>query len=150
MRRPPYHKENGGRLEVKMTPMIDVIFLLLIFFVCTASFSAPEEVLATHLLLPGTVDSEVPIPPELEDLEELIIEVSWREGRPLWKVFSSDYDELPQLKEKVLLKVHKLQADLPVILDVAPNVPMKNVIDVFDLCREIGFEKIQFAASEQP
>jgi biopolymer transport protein ExbD len=149
MRRPPYHKENGGRLEVKMTPMIDVIFLLLIFFVCTASFSAPEEVLPTHLLLPGTVDSDMPIPPELEDLEELIIEVSRREGRPLWKVGGSDYGKLLQL-HAVLRAVHDLQADLPVILDVAPNVPMENVIDVFDLCREVGFEKIQFAASEQP
>ncbi|MEA1952290.1 MAG: biopolymer transporter ExbD, partial [Planctomycetota bacterium] len=45
MRRPSYHREGRERLDVKMTPMIDVIFLLLIFFVCTASFQMLEEVL---------------------------------------------------------------------------------------------------------
>ena len=132
-----------------MTPMIDVIFLLLIFFVCTASFTPPEEILSTHLLLPGVVDSDVPLPPELEDLEELVIEVSWWEGRPAWKIGGGDYEDLPQL-HSLLGAVFDTQADLPVILDVAANVPMENVIDVFDLCRGIGFSKIQFAASEGP
>ena len=47
-------------MEVKMTPMIDVIFLLLIFFVCTASFRAVEEVLPTNLSLPGAIGAESP------------------------------------------------------------------------------------------
>ena len=149
MRRPAYHEENRGSVEVKMTPMIDVIFLLLIFFVCTASFTPPEEVLSTHLLLPGTIDSEMPVPPELEDLEELVIEVSWQESRPGWKIGGGDYDDLMQL-HSLLAAVFETQADLPVILDVAGNVPMENVINVFDLCRGVGFSKIQFAASEEP
>jgi len=131
-----------------MTPMIDVIILLLIFFVCTASFTPPEEILPTHLLLPGTADSDVPVPPELEDLEELVIEVSWLENKPGWRIGGGAYDDLVQL-HSLLTAVFETQADLPVILDVADNVPMENVIDVFDLCRGIGFTKIQFAASEE-
>ena len=48
-----------------MTPMIDVIFLLLIFFVCTASFQAPEQILPTNLRLPGSLDN---LPPPDEAL----------------------------------------------------------------------------------
>ena len=65
MRRPPYHRDDRGRLDVKMTPMIDVIFLLLIFFVSTASFQAAEETLPTNLSLPGAVSdagSILPMP----------------------------------------------------------------------------------------
>ena len=33
---------NDDSLELKMTPMIDVVFLLLVFFVWTSSFELPE------------------------------------------------------------------------------------------------------------
>ena len=145
MRRPPYHRDSQGRLEVKMTPMIDVIFLLLIFFVCTASFQAPEEVLPTNLSMPGTID-DVQIDQEWEDLEEIIVRIFWREGRARWQVNRQDYDRLEQVSA-VLIAAAGVKIDLPVILDVDGDVPLEDVIDVYDLCRRIGLEKIQFAAS---
>jgi len=48
---------------------------------------------------------------------------------------------------RVLTAVAGFQADLPVILDVEGVVPMENVIDVYDLCRQIGLERIRFAAA---
>ena len=36
-----------------------------------------------------------------------------------------------------------------VILDIDGNVPLENVIDVYDVCRQIGLRRIQFAASER-
>ena len=39
--------------------------------------------------------------------------------------------------QAVLAAASRVQADLPVILDVEPPVPMEDVIDVYDLCREI-------------
>ncbi len=146
MKRPPYHRDQRGRLEVKMTPMIDVIFLLLIFFVCTASFRAPEEVLPTRLSLPGAARSEQQIEAEVIDLEEIVVEVLWRDGRARWQINQRDYDQLADVRA-VLEAVKNVQIDLPVILDVEPDVPMEDVIDVYDLCRQVGLEKIQFAAS---
>ncbi len=146
MRRPPYHRDDRGRLDVKMTPMIDVIFLLLIFFVCTASFRAPEEVLPTRLSLPGADRSELQIEAEMIDLEEIVVEVLWRDGRARWQINRRDYDQLADVRA-VLEAVKNVQIDLPVILDVEPAVPMEDVIDVYDLCRQVGLEKIQFAAS---
>src|SRR5262245_58567237 len=52
LRRPsPYPVERG--FDVMMTPMIDMVFLLLVFFVCTAGFDRPEENLPSNLSLPG-------------------------------------------------------------------------------------------------
>jgi len=148
MRRPTCHRDDRGRLDVKMTPMIDVIFLLLIFFVCTASFDPRqrEEILPTRLSLPGTIDSDLPIDPEMLDLEEIVVKVLWRDGRARWQINNRDYGRLGEVGN-VLVAVSRVQIELPVILDVEPAVPMENVIDLYDLCRKIGLKRVQFAAS---
>ncbi len=130
-----------------MAPMIDVIFLLLVFFVCTASFRAIELGLPTNLQLTGTVDAETPIDPELVDLDEIIIRLNWADERPSWEINEKRYDRSAELG-RVVASVARLQPDLPVILDVDPNVPLGKVIDLYDLCRGVGLQKIAFAASE--
>ncbi|MBN2473059.1 MAG: biopolymer transporter ExbD [Pirellulales bacterium] len=148
MRPPPYHHKQRERLDVTMTPMIDVIFLLLIFFVCTASFQPPEEILPTRLSLPGAIDSDVPIDPDVIDLGEIVVRVLWREGRAQWLINEVNYTQLAEIRA-VLLSVKRVKTDLPVILDVEPAVPMEDVIDVYDLCRAIGLETVRFAASAE-
>ncbi len=145
MRRPPYHRDDRGRLDVKMTPMIDVIFLLLIFFVCTASFQAAEETLPTNLSLPGTT-SDVPADREWEDLDEIVVNVLWREGRVAWEINRRELEGLAEVRA-VLEAAAAVKIDLPVILDVEGDVPIEDVIDVYDVCRQIGLVKVQFTAS---
>ena len=155
MRRPPYHRGDRGRLDVKMTPMIDVIFLLLIFFVSTASFRAAEEILPTNLSLPGTTSEIEPIERELEDLEEIVVKILWRDGRPGWQIESRGQQISPRVLrdleelQATLRAVADVQKDLPVIIDVEDKdkVLIEDVIDVCDVCRRIGLEKVRFAAS---
>ena len=155
MRRPPYHRDDRGRMDVKMTPMIDVIFLLLIFFVCTASFQPPEEILPTSLSLPGTIDSQIRVEPELEDLDEVVVKVFLEGGDAYCRVNqqeprSLEEDRAVEEVRAVLVAIaRRVKPDVPVILDVAGDVPMEDVIDVYDLCRQAGLEKIRFAASAQ-
>jgi biopolymer transport protein ExbD len=150
MRRPPCHLDQRGRLDVKMTPMIDVIFLLLIFFVCTASFHPPEQILPTRLSLPGSIETQLPPDPDVVDLEKIVIKLLWRNAggvwRAEWQINEEDYDQLSEVRE-VLLGIRAIQSDLPVILDVEPDVPMDDVIDLYDLCLEVGLQRVQFAAS---
>jgi biopolymer transport protein ExbD len=129
-----------------MTPMIDVIFLLLIFFVCTASFQAAEEVLPTNLSLPGTTSEAQPVDPELEDLDEIVVKVLWRDGRVAWQINGRDLPGLDAVRS-VLRAAAGVKIDLPVILDVDAPVPIEDVIDVYDVCRQIGLRRVQFAAS---
>ena len=129
-----------------MTPMIDVIFLLLIFFVCTASFQVVEEVLPTNLSLPGSVRTEIEIDPLQEDLDEITIKILRRGDRSAWQVNQREYDRLEQVAA-VLSAAAEVKIDLPVILDVDAEVPIEDVIDVYDLCRQIGLRRIQFAVS---
>jgi len=153
MRRPAYHRDGRGRLDVKMTPMIDVIFLLLIFFVCTASFEVAEEVLPTNLSLPGTVASEFEPDEQWDDLDEIIVKILWRDGRPGWQIEMQGQEvsqrvcrDLEELAG-ALAAIARVRIDLPVILYIEGDVPLEDVIDVYDLSRRIGLERIQFAAS---
>jgi len=127
-----------------MTPMIDVIFLLLIFFVCTASFQVVEEVLPTNLSLPGSAKTEVEIDPLDDDLDEITVTILQRGDQPTWQVNGRDYDRLEQVRA-VLSAAAEIKIDLPVILDVDAEVPIEYVIDAYDLCRQIGLQRIQFA-----
>jgi biopolymer transport protein ExbD len=54
----PKHKKGRIGVKVDMTPMVDVAFLLLTFFMLTTQFKPPEEV---QIELPGS-HSAIPLP----------------------------------------------------------------------------------------
>ena len=128
-----------------MTPMIDVVFLLLIFFVCTASFQMVEDLLPTSLAATG--GTSAPAPAEVEpELERVLIQATRTGGQTRWIVNERSCDSLSDV-QRVLQAVVRIDRSLPVILDVQPQVPLGDMIDLYDLCRLVGFERIQFAAS---
>ncbi len=134
-----------GETQLQMTPMIDVVFLLLIFFVCTASFQAIEYVLPSEVVVSGVGDSTaVDVPP---DLEQLVIDVAPRDSAIPWKVNDREC-RTPEDLRGVLDALVSLAADMPVILDCEPATPLGDAIDTYDLCRSLGFAKVQFAAQE--
>ena len=65
--RVPHSHSDRINFDVKMTPMIDVVFLLLIFFVCTASFQIAEALLPAPLAYAGNVQTptEIDIEPDI-------------------------------------------------------------------------------------
>ncbi len=129
--------------ELKMTPMIDVIFLLLIFFVCTANFQALEGLLPTNMSLPGSMAAEVVLP-DPENLDTATVVLRYEAG-PLWQIEGNQCASLADVRA-VLQKLREVQADLPIIIDSHDNVPVEHVIDVYDACRAVGLTRIQFAA----
>lgn len=143
----PSTRSHARQYDNLMTPMIDVIFQLMVFFVCTASFQAVEEVLPTTFALPGSVGAaaaaEMP-----EDLDEIVVEMLWGDGRVSWRINDRDYARLDEVRD-VLAAVAGIKIDVPVILDIDGDVPLENVIDVYDICRQLGLMKVQFAASSE-
>ena len=86
MRLPNHLLRRDRSLEISLTPMIDVVFQLMIFFVWTASFEIPEQLLPTTVSLPRGTAVAVEAPPELHDLERIVIQVYWRDVRPEWRL----------------------------------------------------------------
>jgi biopolymer transport protein ExbD len=128
-----------------MTPMIDVVFQLLVFFICTVNFEVIEDLLPTNLAVAGSTSTATPTDVE-PDLEHVVVKAAIQEGHVVWIVNQRPCDSLAEVRD-VLRVVASIDASLPVILDVEPDVPLGDMIDVYDLCRLTGFEKIQFAAT---
>lgn len=68
----PHHHRRPARrqaqatspIRVNLTPMIDVIFLLLVYFVITANFAVGEGVLTASLPVGGSQPTDVSKPPQ--------------------------------------------------------------------------------------
>ena len=129
--------------ELRMTPMIDVIFLLLIFFVCTANFKPPEEMLPIDATLPGSVTAEVVLPDPV-DLDVVLIQITF-DREPHWQIEGNHCSTLHEV-HNILRLIRDVKADIPVIIEPADNVPVGKVIDVYDVCRRAGLFRIQFVA----
>lgn len=65
-----FKKHKQRRFNLRMTPMIDVIFLLLTFFVLTAKFRSPEQFLP--IIMPEAVADTV----RLDIVEPLLIDIT--------------------------------------------------------------------------
>ncbi|GHT34274.1 hypothetical protein FACS189427_01280 [Planctomycetales bacterium] len=125
--------------------MVDVVFLLLVFFVCTANFSPLEGLLPTDLSLPGNSSAEIVLPsPDKLDIVRIVISF---DITPHWTIENNKCASLREVKT-VLEKLVVIRQDIPVVIDSNDNVPIEHVIDVYDVCRLAGIAKIQFAAKE--
>lgn len=127
-----------------MTAMIDVVFLLLIFFVCTASFQAIELVLPSNLLVSSSASVDVPVEPP-DDLERIVVEVSEGLTGPRYEVNDKPCQTRAELAE-LLSALAEVDRSLPVVVDCADVVPLGEAIAVYDLARSVGLVKVQFAA----
>lgn len=130
-----------------MTPMIDIVFLLLIFFVVSASGQIREALLPADLAASGAVNSEV-LPPAPDTLTvEVWLKLSFHpdSNQTTVDMNGTQYNDLAVLKDQ-LRTLAEFGPENPVILDIAGNVPLRDVVDVYDTCQAAGFESVSFAA----
>ncbi|MCM8798287.1 MAG: biopolymer transporter ExbD [Candidatus Omnitrophica bacterium] len=118
-----------GQRGIDITPLVDMIFQLLIFFLLTSSFVATQAGMKVNL--PKAVTSEA-----LRE-ETVVITVNknnlvfWEDKTVTLKELR-DYLEGLSKKKSVLLKADK-QASLG------------KIVEIWDLCREKGIEKLNIA-----
>ncbi len=149
MRIPSTHsRSDRSRDNDVMTPMIDIVVLLLIFFVVAAAGQVHESLLPTELTAAGGIEASEPL-----DRDPWIVEVwlklrTTNEGQTVIDMNGTEYADVKQLAAP-LDELAQLSADSPVILDIGPEVPMQDVIAVYDLSRAAGFESVNFAAKAE-
>ncbi|MFT5301191.1 MAG: biopolymer transport protein ExbD [Mariniblastus sp.] len=142
--------QRGSEIDMDsaMTPMIDVVFLLLVFFVWTASFQIVEHILPSEMSqLTGSDPINAAEPPP-KDYKDIVVKIGWDGANPNWKINTESYASLAEVQRK-LTTVAEIGTEAPVILHPTPIVPLGFVIEAYDAAKRSGFDKISFAVNPQ-
>lgn len=149
MRRPSLYQRGGGELGINMTPMIDVVFLLLVFFVWNTNLAPLEFLLPGAVTQPPTSQkgsgNTVAAPKPEDDFDEIVVRIKWEQA-PLWFINDARLDSLAEVKAS-LSQIAKVNRDAPITLHPDPEVPLGDLIDSYDVVRGVGFRKLRFATN---
>lgn len=138
MKLPP--RRHAGEDAANMTPMIDVVFLLIIFFLVSSHLSRQEA--RVPLELPAAATGEAPDP------EDAPLNVNLTaDSRLLIGGAAVDPGELAER-----LQTHRLRrgADAVVRLRVDRQTPYAAVIPVLQATAAAGLWDLRIATSEEP
>ena len=131
------------KAELQIAPLIDVVFLLLIYFMVTASLIKKEADLG--FMLPAKVD----VPDSLDIPIEALIEVS-EAGNILIEgmVFGEDEDNLDDLIGQLLsLKEAADSSGSELIVNILPEDKALHgrIVDVMDACAAADVKNMSFS-----
>lgn len=137
-----------GEPELDMAPLIDMTFLLLIYFICTCTLIIPEADLSIRL--PGMLAQ----PTTVEMPDEQMIEVR-KDGEVYLNDRSFDNAKSPELPELVAtLTRYRLSAEgtgnKALITIMADNeTPHQRVVDVMNACAAAKLKDVSFAGGAE-
>ncbi len=143
MRLPHSHRRNLAFGAAAMTPLIDIVFQLLIFFICASIGHVREWVLPVDFGAGSLVEATQP---RDKPLGEVWIRLTREEGQTIVTIEGTAYPDWAEV-DRMLAALAETAADIPVILDIAGDVPMADVIRLDDLCRAAKFRSVSFAAN---
>lgn len=143
MKIPSHHNTRRDiQDQATMTPMIDVVFLLLIFFISASANQIREFLLPTELAS-GSIESTETEPQE-KPLGEVWLKLKRENNQTIVELNEREYAQFDQLKN-TLTELASLAPEIPVILDIEENVSLGEMIRVYDTSLAAGFYSIHFA-----
>jgi biopolymer transport protein ExbD len=126
--------EHGGK-EINITPLVDMVFLLLIFFMLTSSFVVMPGI---KINLPKAVTSEV-----IKEKNIVITinseNVIYLDEKPITPSELSNF-----LGDSVSAKQEK-----PLLIKADKNTRLGTVVQVWDICRKVGISQINIATLQE-
>ncbi len=126
------------RIEINLTALIDVVFLLLIFFMVSTTFDRFSELQIKLPEADGEVSESEP------RLLELVIDADGRYYLDRQQVISTELDTL----KRALVKVAPEARDVPLVINADARTPHQAVITAMDAARQIGLVQISFVIKE--
>ena len=131
---------GSGKQNVRLdlTPLIDVVFLLLIFFMVSTTF---DRQTILKVALPEASEQAVQ---EEQEREEIFITID-EQGRFYIndeELITHDLDTL----KRAMTKAADNRTDIPVLVSSDKRAPFQSAIMVMDAVGQLGFSKLSFMA----
>ena len=135
-----------GVAEGDLTPMIDMTFQLIAFFMVLINFTEAEQ--DQRVKLP---ESELAKPPETPMTDVFTVQLTKKSEA----IFRAQTVELPSIKEMLIRERQLLElrdesaSDYTIIVRAHERVPTGKVQELIGLCQDAGFEKFVLRAKEK-
>lgn len=127
--------------DVNLTPLIDVVFLLLIFFMVSTSFVKQSQI--TIRLPEAESTAMVEEPPEQIDIMITEQGTYLVNGREL-------INNRPETIRNALQRVSAGNTDLPLTISADANARHQHVVTAMDVAGRLGFVRISIATVDDP
>ena len=129
-----FSRRNRESLELNITPLIDVVFLLLIFFMVSTTFSRETQLLID--LPESSIDAKL--------VEEVVdISISKRGSIAVNQrlIYDADLESLIS----AITEVSGTKNTVPIVIRADAETPHQSVIMAMDAAGRLGFTKIKIA-----
>lgn len=134
--------EESQSLEIQMGPMIDCVFLLLLYFMTSAQIKPEEKYLGINIPS-SAVASKESLPAELTVAIKETGEVLCNQV----VVGTRDDRSLDGLRSKLLQVIQLFGEKQPVVLHPEPKVRHQQIVDVLNACAASGVKNLSFFAN---
>ncbi len=124
--------------EVNLTPLIDVVFILLIFFMVSTTFQKESQI---KIELPQASGQPAE---ERKELLEIVIDADGRYFIDQQQVVNTQLDTL----KRAIVKYLGDQTDVPVVIRADKRTPYESVVRAMDASAQLGLAKMSLATSQ--
>lgn len=124
--------------EINLTPLIDVVFILLIFFMVSTTFQRESKI---KIELP---EASAEVAEEPRDVLEIVIDVEGRYFIDQAQVVNTELDTLISAIGKAI----GTETDVPVVIRADRHTPYESVVRAMDATAQLGLVKISLATSQ--
>lgn len=139
-----FSDRNGDDANINLTPLIDVVFLLLIFFMVSTTFSKESQL---KIQLPQSSDQ--PNQPQDNRVE---IQISAKGAYAVKGPDDNAAQQLVNTDRDTLLRALKQatqgRKELVTVIRADRRTPHESVITAMDIARRLGYTNITFATQQ--
>ena len=135
-----FKRQIRGEVDVNLTPLIDVVFLLLIFFMVSTSFTREA-----HLTI---------VLPEAEMAEETDSQIAsvdvLIDSQGFYRIANK---LLVDTKAETLASALRIESedrlDVPIRISADKNAPYEKVVQVIDIAGKLGFVQVNLSTQSE-
>ncbi|OIO34378.1 MAG: hypothetical protein AUJ70_01205 [Candidatus Omnitrophica bacterium CG1_02_40_15] len=117
---------------IDMVPLINCVYLLLIFFLLTSNFMSQSGI---KISLPKAVTSEV--------VQENTIVITVTSDNRFY------LNETPVTLVELKSKLEKASNAEPILIKADRDVTLSKVVNIWDFCRDLGIKQVNIATNQE-
>ena len=131
-----YHRNKDEEVEINLTPLIDVVFLLLIFFMVSTTFDTTSQL---KIRLPEASQNEQQKPPRKLNL---VIDADGN-----FILNSRQLTDRRSITLKAALERTLADGMLPIVIQSDADSPVQSLVTAMDVVTQIGLVQVSIATT---